>query len=59
VEGQWFPYQILIEPFSLLLDDDGTILVPALGSSEILIEQAREALLILAERLYQLPHYTS
>lgn len=53
VEGQWFPYQILMEPFSLLLDDDGTIWVPVLVSSEGLIEQAREALLALAVKLYR------
>lgn len=53
VEGQWFPYQILIGPFNLLLDDDGTILIPVLEASEALIEQAREALVVLAEQLYQ------
>lgn len=53
VEGQWFPYQILIEPLNLLLDDDGTILIPVLGASEALMEQAKEALVILAAQLYE------
>lgn len=52
-QGQWFPYQISIEPFSLLLDDDGTILVVTLGLSNVFIAQARETLLVLATQLYQ------
>ncbi len=51
--GQWFPYQVSIEPFDLLLDDDGTILVATVSLSEASVWRARETLLTLAELLYQ------
>ncbi|MBW4419896.1 MAG: hypothetical protein KME13_11800 [Myxacorys californica WJT36-NPBG1] len=53
VQGQWFPYQVSIEPFSLLLDDDGTILIATVGVSDALIAQAKETLLVLAVQVYQ------
>lgn len=53
VQGQWYPYQITIESLSLLLDDDGTVLMPTLGLSNTMIEQARNTLLTLVTRLYQ------
>ena len=52
-QGQWFPYQVSIESFSLLLDDDGTILVATVSLSEASIWRARETLLTLAQQLYQ------
>ncbi len=51
--GEWFPYQVSIESFGLLLDDDGTILVATVSLSEASVWRAREALLTLAEQLYQ------
>jgi hypothetical protein len=51
-QGEWFPYQVSIEPFSLILDDDGTVLMSTLGLSEFLVGQARDTLLTLATQLY-------
>lgn len=53
VVGQWFPYQILAEPFDLLLDDDGTVSVTTAGLTETSIAQARDTVLTLAALLYQ------
>lgn len=53
LQGKWFPYQVLVEPFSLLLDDDGTILVMTVGLADALIAQAKEILLVLAAQVYQ------
>lgn len=53
VEGQWFPYRVIVEEFSIVLDDDGTILVATLNLSDERLQQAQASLLNLAEQLYR------
>nr|WP_290222516.1 hypothetical protein [Trichocoleus desertorum] len=52
VEGEWFPFQIAVEEFEFVVDDDGTVFISTENFPEKLVMEAREMLVGLAKRLY-------
>lgn len=52
VEGDWFPFQIVVEEFEFVIDDDGTVFISTENFPEKLVMEAREILLVLAKLLY-------
>ncbi|MBD2098477.1 hypothetical protein H6F90_25740 [Trichocoleus sp. FACHB-591] len=52
VEGEWFPFQVAVEEFEFVVDDDGTVFISTENFPEKLVLEAREMLVGLAKRLY-------
>lgn len=52
VEGDWFPFEVIIEDFVFTIDDDGTIFVSVENLPPRLVLQAKEMLQVLANQLY-------
>ncbi|MBD2094070.1 hypothetical protein H6F90_02735 [Trichocoleus sp. FACHB-591] len=52
VEGDWFPFQFVVEELEFVIDDDGTVFISTENFPEKLLVEARETLVLLAERLY-------
>lgn len=50
--GEWFPFEITIDDFKFILDDDGTIFVSVENYPDNLIEKARVSLQDLANKIY-------
>ncbi len=52
VEGEWFPFQVQVEDFTFVIDDDGTIFISTQNFPPGLFERVREMLWELARRVY-------
>jgi len=52
VEGEWFPFYVLIEELGFVVDDDGTIFISTENFPDLLLEQARKLMVGVAHQLY-------
>jgi len=52
IEGDWFPFQIIIDDLTFVIDDDGTIFVSVENLPSELVSRARKGLQQLARLLY-------
>ncbi|MBD2123408.1 hypothetical protein [Trichocoleus sp. FACHB-262] len=52
VEGEWFPFQVIVEEFEFVIDDDGTVFISTENFPEKLVIEAREMLVPLVKLLY-------
>ena len=53
VEGEWFPFEVMIEDFVFTIDDDGTIFVSVENLPQRLVLRAKEMLQVIANHLYR------
>ncbi len=53
VEGEWFPFEVMIEDFVFTIDDDGTIFVSVENLPQRLVLKAKEMLQVIANQLYR------
>ena len=52
LEGEWFPYEVLVGDFVFVIDDDGSIFVATMNFPQEILREAREMINELAKAIY-------